>query len=62
MHIELHLSTMIKMELNLTRKEFDWLKALLQNPIYEDESNSESIMREKWWSALDDAWKNFIPF
>lgn len=35
-----------------TKEEAEWLRDLLQNPLYEDETRSERLMREKWHPAL----------
>jgi hypothetical protein len=34
-------------------EEAEWLRDLLQNPVYEDETRSEKRMREIWHPALD---------
>lgn len=62
MEAKLNCSNTVKLELVLTDKEFHWLKDMLQNPMYEDESPTERMMRGKWWHALNSAWQNFIPF
>lgn len=52
----------IKIEMVLTDKEFHWLRELLLKPLYEDETNSERMMRTKWSASLEFAWQTFIPF
>lgn len=43
--------------LELTQEEAEWLKAVMQNPFsanlnFDDESEKDSEMRERFWKAL----------
>lgn len=35
-----------------TKEEAEWLRDLLQNPVYEDETREEKRMRGVWYPAL----------
>lgn len=37
----------------LNEDEIEWLKELIQNPIAAPELLTDSIMREKFWNALN---------
>ena len=43
----------IQIDLTNDLGTYDWLKALMQNPIYDDESVDESLMRESLFRELD---------
>lgn len=60
--INLGCANAIKIEMVLTDKEFHWLRELLKEPLYEDETNSERMMRTKGSTSLEHAWQTFIPF
>lgn len=46
-------AVMLQIDLSKDLELYDWLKALMQNPIYEDESKEEQMFREQMFNALN---------
>lgn len=47
------ITTIIHLELN--EDEANWLKSLMQNPIWTNESDRDKDMRQKFWNNIDNS-------
>jgi hypothetical protein len=59
---QLDIVSTTRLTINCSLHEYHWLLAVLQNPIYDDATAEEEIMREKWFTALKKAIDFHIPF
>jgi hypothetical protein len=50
---KLPVNVIIQIDLSKDLPLYDWLKALMQNPIYEDETSEEEEFRQKLFNALN---------
>jgi len=48
----------LEVTLVLTRRETDWLKSVMQNPLTEPETKTDREMRKIIWDTLDNGEKN----
>jgi hypothetical protein len=53
--IEMQIDVEKIVKLTLSEKEADWLKAVVQNPLYDRETVHDSEMREKFFNAISAA-------
>ena len=53
--MESTVSKHVEITLTLTLEEAEWLKGWTQNPLYENEREEDSNMREKFFHAIDDS-------
>ena len=51
----------IVVHITLDQEEAHWLKGIVQNKLYENESDLDTEMRERVWNTLDDPEISGVP-
>lgn len=54
--MEINENNTVTYTLTLTEQEKEWLKGLMQNPLYENEEFYDQDMRYTFWSGLGGKW------